>query len=66
MAGGIISAGGLGLMMFVNDISQVYLTYGLMTGKMSLNIIELVHEKTNKLGSDQVLHKSGCKVTEAS
>lgn len=33
MAGGIIAAGGLGLMMFVDDMSQVYLTYGLMTGK---------------------------------
>ena len=43
MAGGIISAGGLGLMMFVDDISQVYLTYGLMTGKTSLNIINRFH-----------------------
>ena len=32
MAGGIISAAGLGLMMFVTNIYQVYLTYGLMTG----------------------------------
>lgn len=32
MAGGVISAGGLGLMMFVKNMSQVYLCYGLMTG----------------------------------
>ncbi|KAH3806466.1 monocarboxylate transporter 12-like isoform X2 [Dreissena polymorpha] len=32
MLGGLVSAGGLALSVFVNDIHQLYLTYGLMTG----------------------------------
>lgn len=32
MLGGLISAGGLALSVFVNDVYQLYLTYGLMTG----------------------------------
>ncbi|XP_053404358.1 monocarboxylate transporter 12-like isoform X3 [Mercenaria mercenaria] len=32
MLGGLIAAGGLALSVFVNDVFQLYLTYGLMTG----------------------------------
>ena len=36
MLGGLISAGGLALSVFVTDLYQLYLTYGLMTGKYTL------------------------------
>ena len=34
------------------------------SGNIMLKINVPVHEKTNKLGSDQVRHKPGCTVTE--
>jgi len=39
MTGGLIAAMGLGLSVFVEELYQLYLTYGLLTGKHNTFII---------------------------
>ena len=46
-------------------IFAIYTLYILYITIVASRNVELVHEKPNNLGSDQVQHKPGCTVTEA-